>query len=63
MYVKENGFVVVLIVGFYFIKELLEKIEIKGVKFVYLMFYVGFGIFCFVLVDNFDEYEMYFEFY
>lgn len=63
VYVEENGLVVVLIVGLYFIKELLEEIKVKGVYFVYLILYVGLGIFCFVSVDNIEEYYMYSEFY
>lgn len=60
---KENGFVVVLIVGLYFMKELFDEIEVKGVELVYLILYVGLGIFCFVSVDKIEEYYMYSEFY
>lgn len=60
---KENGLVVVLIVGFYFIEDLLVKISVKGVEIIFVMFYVGFGIFCLVDVEDIINYKMYFEFY
>ena len=49
--------------GLHFTPELLQKIEAKGVKLVYLTLHVGLGTFRPVSVDNVDEHEMHSEFY
>mgnify|MGYP003457836748 CR=1 FL=1 len=45
------------------LNQLLEKIEAKGVKLVYLTLHVGLGTFRPVSVENVDEHEMHSEFY
>jgi S-adenosylmethionine:tRNA ribosyltransferase-isomerase len=42
---------------------LLEKIEAKGVKLIYVTLHVGLGTFRPVSVDNVEEHEMHSEFY
>ncbi|MBY5033954.1 tRNA preQ1(34) S-adenosylmethionine ribosyltransferase-isomerase QueA [Streptococcus gallolyticus] len=63
VYAKENGSAAAPTAGLHFTKELLEKIEAKGVKLVYLTLHVGLGTFRPVSVDNVDEHEMHSEFY
>lgn len=63
VYAKENGSAAAPTAGLHFTKELLEKIETKGVKLVYLTLHVGLGTFRPVSVDNLDEHEMHSEFY
>lgn len=63
MYSKVSGFAAVLIVGFYFMEEFLDRILKKGVEILYVILYVGFGIFKFVKVENVEEYKMYEEYY
>lgn len=63
VYAKENGSAAAPTAGLHFTKELLEKIEAKGVKLVYLTLHVGLGTFRPVSVDNLDEHEMHSEFY
>ncbi|HGA2032451.1 TPA: S-adenosylmethionine:tRNA ribosyltransferase-isomerase, partial [Streptococcus agalactiae] len=45
VYAKENGSAAAPTAGLHFTKELLEKIETKGVKLVYLTLHVGLGTF------------------
>lgn len=54
---------VVLIVGLYFIDELLIEIKNKGVNIVFVILYVGLGMFRLVSVDDVNDYEMYSEYY
>ena len=63
VYAKENGSAAAPTAGLHFTKELLAKIEAKGVKLVYLALHVGLGTFRPVSVDNVDEHEMHSEFY
>ncbi len=63
VYAKENGSAAAPTAGLHFTKELLAKIEAKGVKLVYLTLHVGLGTFRPVSIDNVDEHEMHSEFY
>ncbi len=63
VYAKENGSAAAPTAGLHFTQELLEKIEAKGVKLVYLTLHVGLGTFRPVSVENIDEHEMHSEFY
>ena len=63
VYAKENGSAAAPTAGLHFTKELLAKIEAKGVKLVYLTLHVELGTFRPVSVDNVDEHEMHSEFY
>ncbi|MET3643598.1 tRNA preQ1(34) S-adenosylmethionine ribosyltransferase-isomerase QueA [Streptococcus gallinaceus] len=63
VYAKENGSAAAPTAGLHFTKELLKKIEAKGVKLVYLTLHVGLGTFRPVSVDKLDEHEMHSEFY
>ncbi|MBM7636574.1 tRNA preQ1(34) S-adenosylmethionine ribosyltransferase-isomerase QueA [Streptococcus saliviloxodontae] len=63
VYAKENGSAAAPTAGLHFTPELLEKIQEKGVKLVYLTLHVGLGTFRPVSVENLDEHEMHSEFY
>ena len=63
VYAKENGSAAAPTAGLHFTPELLQKIEAKGVKLVYLTLHVGLGTFRPVSVDNVDKHEMHSEFY
>ena len=63
VYAKENGSAAAPTAGLHFTKELLPKIEEKGVKLVYLTLHVGLGTFRPVSVDNLEDHEMHSEFY
>lgn len=63
VYAKENGSAAAPTAGLHFTQELLQKIEDKGVKLVYLTLHVGLGTFRPVSVDNLEEHEMHSEFY
>lgn len=63
VYAKENGSAAAPTAGLHFTQELLEKIEAKGVKLVYLTLHVGLGTFRPVSVDTIEEHEMHSEFY
>ncbi|MCQ8264343.1 tRNA preQ1(34) S-adenosylmethionine ribosyltransferase-isomerase QueA [Streptococcus suis] len=63
VYAKENGSAAAPTAGLHFTQELLERIETKGVKLVYLTLHVGLGTFRPVSVDNVEEHEMHSEFY
>src|SRR5699024_9463966 len=63
VYAKENGSAAAPTAGLHFTQDLLEKIEAKGIKLVYLTLHVGLGTFRPVSVDNIDEHEMHSEFY
>ncbi|GGE25844.1 tRNA preQ1(34) S-adenosylmethionine ribosyltransferase-isomerase QueA [Streptococcus himalayensis] len=63
VYAKENGSAAAPTAGLHFTRELLEKIEEKGVKLVYLTLHVGLGTFRPVSVEQVDEHEMHSEFY
>ncbi|MBL1227714.1 tRNA preQ1(34) S-adenosylmethionine ribosyltransferase-isomerase QueA [Enterococcus sp. BWB1-3] len=63
VYAKESGSAAAPTAGLHFTKELLEKIEAKGVRLVYLTLHVGLGTFRPVSVENIEEHEMHSEFY
>jgi len=63
VYAKENGSAAAPTAGLHFTNELLEKIQAKGIKLVYLTLHVGLGTFRPVSVDNIAEHEMHSEFY
>lgn len=63
VYAKENGSAAAPTAGLHFTPELLQAIEAKGVKLVYLTLHVGLGTFRPVSVDNIAEHEMHSEFY
>lgn len=63
VYAKENGSAAAPTAGLHFTEELLQQIQDKGVKLVYLTLHVGLGTFRPVSVENVDEHEMHSEFY
>ncbi len=63
VYSKEIGSAAAPTAGLHFTEELLEKIEQKGVKLVYLTLHVGLGTFRPVSVDNLEDHKMHSEFY
>ncbi|MEO1769542.1 tRNA preQ1(34) S-adenosylmethionine ribosyltransferase-isomerase QueA [Candidatus Enterococcus ferrettii] len=63
VYAKENGSAAAPTAGLHFTPELLQAIQAKGVKLVYLTLHVGLGTFRPVSVDNIAEHEMHSEFY
>ncbi len=63
VYAKENGSAAAPTAGLHFTQELLEQIEAKGVKLVYLTLHVGLGTFRPVNVEDLDNHHMHSEFY
>ena len=63
VYAKEVGSAAAPTAGLHFTKELLEKIEKKGIHICYITLHVGLGTFRPVSVDNVEEHEMHSEFY
>lgn len=63
VYSKEIGSAAAPTAGLHFTKELLQKIEDKGVHLVYLTLHVGLGTFRPVSVDNIEDHKMHSEFY
>ena len=63
VYAKENGSAAAPTAGLHFTTELLEKIQAKGVKLVYLTLHVGLGTFRPVSVDDVENHHMHSEFY
>src|SRR5699024_3529941 len=63
VYAKENGSAAAPTAGLHFTKELLEKIEEKGIHLVFLTLHVGLGTFRPVSVDNIENHKMHAEFY
>ena len=63
VYAKENGSAAAPTAGLHFTKEVLEKLEEKGVKLAYLTLHVGLGTFRPVNVDNLDDHKMHSEYY
>lgn len=61
VWVEKIGVVVVFIVSLYFDQDLLEMLCVCGVCFVYVILYVGVGMFLFVKVDDVIMYKMYGE--
>lgn len=63
VYAKENGSAAAPTAGLHFTKEVLEKLEEKGVKLTYLTLHVGLGTFRPVNVDSLDDHKMHSEYY
>lgn len=63
VYAKENGSAAAPTAGLHFTTDLLEKIQAKGVKLVYLTLHVGLGTFRPVSVDTIEDHTMHSEFY
>lgn len=63
VYAKENGSAAAPTAGLHFTKDLLKRIEDKGVEIVYLTLHVGLGTFRPVSVEDVDSHKMHSEFY
>ena len=63
VYAKEVGSAAAPTAGLHFTKELLKKIEEKGINIAYITLHVGLGTFRPVSVSNVEEHEMHSEFY
>ncbi len=63
VYAKEEGSAAAPTAGLHFTKELLNKIEKKGIKIVYITLHVGLGTFRPVNVENINEHKMHSEYY
>lgn len=63
VYAKYEGSAAAPTAGLHFTKELLQKIEDKGVKIAYVTLHVGLGTFRPVKVDNVLEHHMHSEYY
>lgn len=63
VYAKEIGSAAAPTAGFHFTKELLKKVEDKGIKILYVTLHVGLGTFRPVVVDDVKNHEMHKEFY
>ncbi|WP_137624770.1 tRNA preQ1(34) S-adenosylmethionine ribosyltransferase-isomerase QueA [Lactiplantibacillus pingfangensis] len=63
VYAKENGSAAAPTAGLHWTKDLLQKVQDKGVKLVYLTLHVGLGTFRPVEEDNIEDHKMHSEFY
>ena len=63
VYAKEIGSAAAPTAGLHFTKELLKKIEKKGVNICYITLHVGLGTFRPVSVEKIEEHKMHSEFY
>lgn len=63
VYAKYEGSAAAPTAGLHFTKELLDKLEAKGVKLAYVTLHVGLGTFRPVKVDNVLEHHMHTEYY
>ena len=63
VYAKEIGSAAAPTAGLHFTKELLKRIEDKGVNIAYITLHVGLGTFRPVSVEKVEEHEMHSEFY
>lgn len=63
VYAKNNGSAAAPTAGLHFTKELLSKIEAKGIKIVYITLHVGLGTFRPVNVEDINDHKMHSEFY
>ena len=63
VYAKEVGSAAAPTAGLHFTKELLEKIQEKGINIAYVTLHVGLGTFRPVSVETIEEHEMHSEYY
>lgn len=63
VYAKENGSAAAPTAGLHFTKELMEKIQQKGIKIVPITLHVGLGTFRPVSVDHLEDHKMHSEYY
>ena len=63
VYAKEVGSAAAPTAGLHFTKELLKKIEDKGINICYITLHVGLGTFRPVTVEKVEDHEMHSEFY
>ena len=63
VYAKEIGSAAAPTAGLHFTKELLKKIEKKGINICYITLHVGLGTFRPVSVKNIEDHKMHSEFY
>lgn len=63
VYAEEIGSAAAPTAGLHFTKEVLEKIEAKGIKLTFLTLHVGLGTFRPVSVDSLENHTMHSEFY
>lgn len=63
VYSREIGSAAAPTAGLHFTRELLKKIEDKGVKLIYLTLHVGLGTFRPVSEENIEDHKMHSEFY
>ncbi|MEY8763517.1 MULTISPECIES: tRNA preQ1(34) S-adenosylmethionine ribosyltransferase-isomerase QueA [Clostridium] len=63
VYSREKGSAAAPTAGLHFTKELLRKIENKGVKLAFLTLHVGIGTFRPVKVENIEDHDMHSEYY
>ncbi|MEW8956492.1 tRNA preQ1(34) S-adenosylmethionine ribosyltransferase-isomerase QueA [Clostridium sp.] len=63
VYSKEKGSAAAPTAGLHFTKELLKKIEDKGINIAYLTLHVGLGTFRPVKVETIENHDMHSEFY
>lgn len=63
VYAEENGSAAAPTAGLHFTKEVLEKIEEKGIKLAFLTLHVGLGTFRPVNVDSLENHTMHSEYY
>ncbi|MBS4534244.1 tRNA preQ1(34) S-adenosylmethionine ribosyltransferase-isomerase QueA [Clostridium sp. D2Q-14] len=63
VYSKKEGSAAAPTAGLHFTKELLKKIENKGINIVYITLHVGLGTFRPVKVDDVNEHKMHSEFF
>ena len=63
VYAKEVGSAAAPTAGLHFTKELLKKIEDKGINICYVTLHVGLGTFRPVSVEKIEEHELHSEFY
>lgn len=63
VYAKENGSAAAPTAGLHFTEAVLNRLQDKGVKLVFLTLHVGLGTFRPVSVDNIEEHKMHEEFY
>ena len=63
VYAKNIGSAAAPTAGLHFTKELLKKIEAKGVKVLFITLYVGLGTFRPVMVEDIKDHEMHSEYY